>query len=384
VNKKRVLISGAGVAGIVCALALDKEKYDIEFVEKADSFRNIGFSIVLWKSGFELLRSLFLARDHVLHTNKDDYAVDKFVMFGGLKIKRLREFDARGFAWVFERQHLMEMLEAELAKTFPASAIRFGKTISDIRIKDGAPARVTFSDNSDAEYDLVIIAEGIYSMTRPLLFEERIISLPWRLLYGWFAKETNFLDHAGLFFTKGYVAVIHPPHVHNLLGFYFKKGAVEEDEHAFEKRVLQFVKGIRGEEISFDVKTSKLFDLREVHLDSYSKGNVVAIGDAAHGRPPTVGFGTTLAIEDALALARALNKLAPKDFAAQVAPRLASFSRVRSKRVEQIYRLQRLVHQCITDDALKVSLIAALSPIISRYFERKIKHFALYKLPGSI
>ncbi|MES2930820.1 MAG: hypothetical protein V4665_03505 [Patescibacteria group bacterium] len=48
--KKKILISGAGVAGILCALLLDKEKYNINLIERAPSFRNIGFSITLWKT----------------------------------------------------------------------------------------------------------------------------------------------------------------------------------------------------------------------------------------------------------------------------------------------------------------------------------------------
>ena len=59
ISRKKVLISGAGVAGIVCAVLLDKEKYDVEIIERSETFRNIGFSLTVWKSGFSQLRSLF-------------------------------------------------------------------------------------------------------------------------------------------------------------------------------------------------------------------------------------------------------------------------------------------------------------------------------------
>jgi 2-polyprenyl-6-methoxyphenol hydroxylase-like FAD-dependent oxidoreductase len=381
-QKKSVLISGAGVAGIIAAISLDKEKYDISIVEKADSFRNIGFSIVLWKSGFELLSELFAERGHPLVPNQDDYAIDRFVLFGGTQIRKLKESEAKGYAWVFERKHLMELLEGLLRQSLPESALSFGKTVADIRVQEGEKAGVKFSDGSHKEYDLVIIAEGIYSMTRPLIFEERIISLPWRLLYAWFDKETNFLDHAGFFFTTGYAAVIHPPHVRNLLGFYFHKGYREEAEINFEKKILKVIKAKGGGETSIDMKTSNIFDLREIHLESYSHRNVVCIGDAAHGRPPTIGFGTSMAIEDAVLLGRMLNAVPQEDFAQHISSVLNRFSHKRMPRIERVYKLQAQVHRCITDSPFLVRVIAFLAPLgLAAYFDRRLKELADYKLP---
>ena len=105
--KKKILISGSGVAGIVCVLSLDTEKYDIEIIERADSFRNIGFSITLWKSGFDLLTSILKENREYITEGKDYFKVKGFTLFGDLRLKKLKQLNADGFAWVFERAHII-------------------------------------------------------------------------------------------------------------------------------------------------------------------------------------------------------------------------------------------------------------------------------------
>jgi 2-polyprenyl-6-methoxyphenol hydroxylase-like FAD-dependent oxidoreductase len=70
-------------------------------------------------------------------------------------------------------------------------------------------------------------------------------------------------------------------------------------------------------------------------LPTWHKGPVCLVGDAAHAMSPHVGQGTSLALEDAIELARCLRDIS------DVAKAFAAFERLRRNRVEKLVREAR-------------------------------------------
>lgn len=376
--KKRILISGAGVAGILSAILLDKNKYEIEIIEKAASFRNIGFSITLWKTGYDLLTKIIKSNGGYIEEGKDYFKVTGFTLYGGLRLKKLNKLNANGFAWVFERSHLMEILEKILFFKFNKCKLFFSKTIIEIK-KEEKKTFVKFNDSTVKEYDIVIIAEGINSTSRGLIFsdKEKIIPLEYNLTYEWFAKRTDLQENGGLFFTRGHIGVIHPPATKNLFGFYSKNGTTNKIRTEFENEMLNIIKQPNGLKTEIDHQTSHVFDLKEVHLPKYYHENVIFIGDAAHGRPPTLGFGTSLAIEDAVLICQAINKLNSVEDLEVI---FKIFSDARIKRIEKVYRFQNFIHYFITENKVKIKFLAiCLYVFYGKYIEYKVKRLASIK-----
>ena len=368
---------------MVCAILLDKDKYDVEIIEQASQFRNIGFSIVMWKTGFEHLLSLLKKNYEHIVEGKDYFKLDGFKLFVGARLFLLKKFNVLGYGWAFERTRLMKILENVLHKQIPKQQVSFSKTIRHIEYaqSQGGCALVKFRDGTESAYDVVIIAEGIHSSSRELVaVNERIISVPYALRYSWFASPTNLGSYGGLFFTKGQVAVIHPPYFKNLLGFYFDKGLPRELQSAFENSVRVCIKQLDGRESSLDIQTSDVFELKEVHLDRYYSKNVVFIGDAAHGRPPTLGFGTSLALEDAVFISRKLNEL-NEISETEITKAFQSYSDIRSKRVEDVYHVQNQIQKFYTKSAVKVIVLSLLTKLfLGDYMEYRIKKLASYTL----
>jgi 2-polyprenyl-6-methoxyphenol hydroxylase-like FAD-dependent oxidoreductase len=376
--KKRILISGAGVAGILSAILLDKNLYEIEIIEKADSFRNIGFSITLWKTGFDLLTKIIIENGEYLEEGKDFFRVKGFTLYGGLKLKKLKKLNADGFAWVFERSHLMEILERILLNKINKSNLFYSTTILEIR-KEENKTLVKFNDGTNKQYDIVIIAEGINSTTRSLIFsnEEIIIPLEYNLTYEWFSKRTDLQKNGGLFFTHGHIGVIHPPNTKNLLGFYSKNGTTDQARIKFENDILNTIKQPNGLNTEINRQTSHVFELKEVHLPKYHHENIIFIGDAAHGRPPTLGFGTSLAIEDAVLICQTINKLTSLE---EFQEKSKLFSTTRIKRIENVYRFQNRIHHFITNNKTKVRFLSfCLYTFYGKYIEYKVKQLASTK-----
>ncbi|MES3017410.1 MAG: NAD(P)/FAD-dependent oxidoreductase [Bacteroidota bacterium] len=377
--KKKVLISGSGVAGILCALSLDAEKYDIEIIERADSFRNIGFSITLWKSGFTHIKGVLSKHEQSFIEGKDYFPVNSFTFFGGMKLKKLKQLSSKGYAWCIEREHLMDILEKALLSKIKSEQLSFSTTVDTVQ-ENNEGVLVRFNGGKSKTYDFVLVAEGINSTTRSLIFptQERIIPLGQNLRYAWFDKETDLQDGGALFFTQHHIGVIHPPYTRNLLGYYFKDGTSSLNQQVFERKMFSVIKQPAGQETSLDHETSHVFNLKNVYLPQYHSKRIVLIGDAAHGRPPTLGFGTSLAVEDSIAISRLLNE---SDSLNMIESKLENFSRTRSRRIEKIYRFQGFIHKFITGNIFKVRILSVcLKLFYARYIEYKIKRFASYEV----
>jgi 2-polyprenyl-6-methoxyphenol hydroxylase-like FAD-dependent oxidoreductase len=66
------------------------------------------------------------------------------------------------------------------------------------------------------------------------------------------------------------------------------------------------------------------------HVPSWHRGRLVLLGDAAHAPQPSSGQGASLALEDAIALARCLRDVRP------IQEAFAAYERLRRDRVERV------------------------------------------------
>ncbi|MEV6294280.1 bifunctional salicylyl-CoA 5-hydroxylase/oxidoreductase [Streptomyces sp. NPDC051896] len=184
----------------------------------------------------------------------------------------------------------------------------------DLRFSTGAPHPDTLS----AEYDLVIAADGVNSTTRAAhaeVFGPRVTTH--RCRYIWLAADFAFdafrfeiaeTEH-GVMQLHGYpyaadastVIVEMREEVWKAAGF----GELGTDE-SIERCAKIFTDALRGRPLHSNNSAWTTF--RTVVNHRWSHGNIVLLGDAAHTAHFSIGSGTKLAVEDALALAACLRE----------------------------------------------------------------------------
>lgn len=182
----------------------------------------------------------------------------------------------------------------------------------DLRFRTGAP------DDLPRTHDLVIAADGVHSTTREThadVFRPRVTSH--RCRYIWLAADFPFdsfrfeiaeTEH-GVMQLHGYpyapdastVIIEMREEVWRTAGF-DELGTAE----SIERCAKIFAEALRGRPLQSNNSTWTTF--RTVVNDRWAHGNVVLLGDAAHTAHFSIGSGTKLAVEDALALAACLEE----------------------------------------------------------------------------
>lgn len=310
---RRILITGASVAGNTAALVLGRHGFDVTVVERARQFRDGGQNIDVRGVGREIMRRLGLeqaALDHgtgeegTAWIDEDGEAVTQFMA---------------GAAGDDGPTAEMEILRGDLARLLyePArehATFRFGDSVADID-DSGDAASVTFASGRSEQFDAVIIAEGVGSATRELVFPDENDPRWMDLTLAYFTiARTDDDDRMGRWY--------HAPDGRSV--------SLRPDQHGTTRAMLSIQQPPAGEQ-DWNVRKQKqylrekfadagwqaprvlagmddaadfYFDvLRQVRMARWSKGRVVLTGDAAWCATPLAGIGATLALTGAYVLA---------------------------------------------------------------------------------
>jgi 2-polyprenyl-6-methoxyphenol hydroxylase-like FAD-dependent oxidoreductase len=306
----RVLIVGAGVAGLALAGRLARADIVVEMVEKATAWSQ-GTGIYLPGNAVRAMRDVGIA-DQVVAAGK----VNRLRRYLSSDGKTLFEVDVEDF-WREVAPpigvHRIYLHQALLAQA-KGSPIQLGTTVTELT-EGGSAVRATFSDGRQGEYDLVVGADGVHSTVRRLVFgegAERPASLgavSWRSvvpnLWG-LGSWTVWTGRDSLMLT----VPIDPERVYVFASASSDTRAGrpwDPDEMAalfddFTSPVIDVVKSMNAapEEVY-------VAPLDQVHQGPWHRGRVVLIGDAAHAMAPTMAQGAALAMEDALVLSELIS-----------------------------------------------------------------------------
>jgi len=312
----RVLIVGAGIAGISTALALGELDFAIDLVERGDAIRALGSGITLITPAMRALDRLGVLRECLAQ----GYGTSEVEIFAvnGETLQVIQLPSALGS----DHPGVMGMMRPKLHQILIDHAVSQGLTVrtglspSALRDDDGG-VTVTFSDGSAAEYDLVVGADGIRSTVRGLVFDaisptfqqqvciRAVVSRPESV-----RREVVILGHEGVYigFTPTgkdsmYIYCLVPaddmarppeedlPEI--LRGYLAPFGGVVPE---LRKQITD------PEQLNFTTLETL------VTPEPWHRGRVVLVGDAAHSTTPHIAAGAAMCLEDALVLAEEIRR----------------------------------------------------------------------------
>jgi 2-polyprenyl-6-methoxyphenol hydroxylase-like FAD-dependent oxidoreductase len=311
---RRILVTGASVAGNTAAWWLTRFGFEVDVVEKALAFREGGQNVDVRGSARDVLRRMDLEEAAFERTTPElgTEWVDE-------DNKTIARFEAGSTGSDNAPTAELEIRRGDIARliydsTRERASFRFGDSVQAVA-QDGAGAEVTFASGERTRYDLVVVAEGVGSHTRELLFpgENKPRWMDLTIAYFSLPREPHDTDYARVYNTvHGRGATLKPAR-DNFLGAYIGIHKKPQGEHEWSParqrqymldqfagdgwefpRILEAMKDV--DDFYFDV-------LRQVRMERWSSGSVVLTGDAAWAPTPLSGIGTSLAIVGGYVLA---------------------------------------------------------------------------------
>jgi 2-polyprenyl-6-methoxyphenol hydroxylase-like FAD-dependent oxidoreductase len=324
VRSPKALIIGAGIAGPVTAIFLKQAGIDAQVFEAWPPSSGIGGGLQIAPNGMHVLAEIGLA-DEMIRRGSVAEAFE-FYSQSGVRLGSINRNMEQRFG-----QPAVNMCRATLNETILAKAQRekvevtFEKRLVRIEDRPDRPVVVHFADGSSAEGDFVIGADGVHSAVRmhvipdgPKPFDTGLIG------FGGFVPR-SVLDDTAIgqrvettfgqsgFFGYGFcssdpldgVMWWSTQPVHGIDAASFR--AMGQD--AMKRHLRNFHAGWHDPiprilEAAENITVTATLDVAT--LPTWSRKRTLLIGDAAHATSPDAGQGASLALEDAMRLARLL------------------------------------------------------------------------------
>lgn len=302
---ERVLIVGAGMAGLTLAISLRHQGLNPDIVERQPTWPVHGAGIYLVGNAMRVLDSLQLANE---------------VIQNGSAIQTQTLLDVRGRQLaVIDTESVWgncgpcvgirrASLQSILVKALGNAEVRFGTSVSAL-VQQQDCAAIKFSDGGEFVYDLVVGADGVRSSIRSLLFgnvKPRFCGqVGWRFLVrcppsitGW----TLFAGYRGVFLFipvgggQAYCyadAAVDKP-FDDPLG-----GRLERLRSRFAPYASPVPEALAELQSSEQIHFGAIEDILQ---EPWGVGSSLLIGDAAHATSPNMASGAAMAFEDAQVL----------------------------------------------------------------------------------
>jgi 2-polyprenyl-6-methoxyphenol hydroxylase-like FAD-dependent oxidoreductase len=350
---RKALIIGAGIAGPVTAILLKKAGIDAQLFEAWPYSTGIGGGLQIAPNGMHVLAEIGLA-DEMIRRGSIAESFDFYSQSGRRLGSINRNMRAR-FGQPAVNMCRATLNEAILNKAWCESVeLHFEKRLARIEDRPDQPVVAHFADGSSAEGDFLIGADGVHSAVRthvipdgPKPFDTGLIG------FGGFLPR-SVLDDTSIgqrvattfgqsgFFGYGFCSPdprdgvmwwsTQPTHGIDAATF----RAMDQD--ALKRHLLDFHAGWhdpipRVLEAAENIGVTATLDVAT--LPTWSRKRTLLIGDAAHATSPHAGQGASLALEDAMRLARLLQD------AQQLGATFQNFESERRPRAERIVAAAR-------------------------------------------
>jgi 2-polyprenyl-6-methoxyphenol hydroxylase-like FAD-dependent oxidoreductase len=318
-KNERILISGAGIAGPTLAYWLLRYGFTPTLVERAPAPRTGGYIIDFWGRGYDVAERMGLTPA----LRAEGYAIDE-VRIVDADGRRVGGFPVRAFEKTLKGRYI-SILRSSLARLLYGAIRERVRTIFDDSVtalhEDMDGVHVTFAHAATERFDLVVGADGLHSAVRRLAFG------PQQLFETYLGYEVAAFSVAGYAPRDEHVYVGYA-----LPGRQLYRCALREDRTVFffvladeratlgghdqaeQQAILRAAFGDAGWECrailaAMEHTDDFYFDaVSQIHMNAWSRGRTVLVGDACACPSLLAGQGAALAVTAAYVLAGELKK----------------------------------------------------------------------------
>lgn len=339
----KIAVIGGGIGGLCTAYALQRQNIFVDIFEATSSFQPIGAGIGIGSNAMQALIDLGIGQK----VYKDGINLTTQIFLNS-KGKKLNTIDFSALKTLYGQSNIT-IQRADLHRTLYTSihkkSLFLNKRCLKVEQYDNG-CTLYFSDDTTANYDYVIAADGIHSPIRkqyvPNSNPRYAGYMCWRGVaqaHKLVAKSTSveILDRNGRF---GYA-----PLKNGQIYWFACMNSTENNTflhhlekqqlaHLFKKFPQQVAEIILSTEQK-DILHHDLYDIKP--LKNFHFNRVILLGDAAHATTPNMGQGAGQAIEDALTFSQTLAEYNDFQKAAQ------QYEKIRLAKTKKVTTLSRQI-----------------------------------------
>jgi salicylate hydroxylase len=343
----RAAIVGGGIGGLTAALALQRAGVDFRVYEQAEEFTEVGAGVALGPNAVRLLNRLGLeSRLDAIASQPSAYQRRRWHDGKVIVDSRTSGLLGRRMSLTVHRAQLLDILASGVDERY----LEPGKRCTAVEQRDDE-VHLTFDDGSTAVADTVVGADGIHSVVRSAYQQDAPVfsgKIAYRGLVPmerlsflgedrhlhrmWLGPNQHFLTYPIAAGAMMNVVAFVPADDSWAVESWSAPGEVERLAEHFEgwdRTVL----GIIG---ALD-RTMRWALYDREPLPQWTFGRVTLLGDAAHSMLPHQGQGAGQSVEDAIVLARCLERARPDT----VETYLHLYERIRKDRTGRVQSASR-------------------------------------------
>ncbi|MGV8919741.1 MAG: FAD-dependent monooxygenase [Pseudomonas sp.] len=327
-NTQKIAIVGAGLGGAAAATLLQQAGFAVDVYEQACEFSRIGAGIHMGPNIMKIFRRMGIEQTLSDMGSHPDFWFSRDGASGDyLSRIALGEFSRKEYGAAYITVHRGDLHALQMSTIAPGT-VHFNKRLTTLE-ETGDGVRLSFSDGTTAEADIVIGADGINSRIREeLLGQEKPLYSGWvahRALIRsdvltqykmdfencvkWWSEDRHMMVYHTTGKRDEYYYVTGVPHPAWDFDGNFVDSSREEMYAAFQgyHPTVQAL-------IESTDSVTKWPLLNRNPLPLWSRGRLVLLGDACHPMKPHMAQGAGMAIEDAAMLTRCLQATGLSDY----------------------------------------------------------------------
>jgi salicylate hydroxylase len=316
----RIGIVGAGIGGLVAALALARRGHEVAVYEQAKVLKEVGAGLQISANGTRVLGDLGILERVLANsfqpTGKEVrlWSTGKTWPLFDLGTESIARY---GFPYVTTHRGDLHDALTEALQAAPPGALHLDHRFKAIE-QHGSTVQLHFDNQASVTCDVAVGADGVHSTMRSVLFGEGDATftgiVAWRGLIDMQRLAERLRNPIGTNWVGPGGHVIHYPIRRGLMNFtsvvenrdwqiesWSQPGTIEQwlaDYPGWHADVHEYIRHIDAP-FRWALRSRK-------PMQKWSQGRATLLGDACHPALPFLAQGACMAIEDGLILARAL------------------------------------------------------------------------------